>query len=334
MIIRELNPRERDQPEKINFTWNPQDRFKIKLEKTPQKMSQKFFADNLELLAQDAEEKSILAKIGLGSSEFRLKGETLPAGYLYNLQLRSQRPNVFSKLWATMSVHAEESNLSFLFGYFPRQTESFSWFDAGMKPRFLGNKVLYLLPSHKRLVSSQKIGHFTPKKQGTKKEHTVNQAQSGAIDLFPASPTSSFLENYLGEVQGPSHAAKVWDPNIDFSFSLDYSADFSQTFSFILNKDLPLLKRPRAGKPLKGWFVYELDAVKEEEELLGLLEGIRRQARKRGIAFIAPCFDSQQEVPSIIEKNSWGKSIYDICFFPFTKIKTPENQTYFHPIFL
>lgn len=333
MIIRELNPREKENPEKINFTWNPEDMFKIRLEKIPQKSGQKFFSDNLDILAQDAEKKSVLAKIGLGNSEFRLKGESLQAGYLYDFQLQSQNPQVVSKLWAAMSVHAEESNLSFLFGYFPRNRENSFRFDFGVKGKLAGKKILYMLPSHKRLASSQKIGHFTPKKQKTKKEHTVNQAQSGNIDLFPASPTSSFLDNYLGEVQGPSHAAKIWDPNCDFSFSLDYTADFSQTFSFILNKALPLFKRPRAGKPIKGWFVYELDGV-EEKELLGLLEGIRRQARKRGIGFIAPCFDSQQKVPSIVEENAWGKSIYDIYFFPLTKIKPPENQTYFHPIFL
>ncbi len=333
MIIREPHPGGQEKNQKIELAWNPGNVIRIHAEKSPQSWGPKYFPENLDLLAQDAEKKAVLAKIGLGNTEFRLGGETLKGGYIYDLQLQSQEPNVFSRLWSAMKVHAEESELSFLFCYFPQNLNPLSKISPPVKPRIIGGKNLYLLPVHKQLATSGKVGHFSPRNEGTKKEHTVSPSQSGKFDLFLTSPTDSFLENYMGEVQGPSHAAKVWDPNSDFSFSFDYPAHFSQVFSFILNKDLPLFKRPRPGRAAKGWFVYELDDV-EDEELVGLLEGIRRRARKSGVSFITACFDSKEEVPPVIEENCWGKFAYDICFFPLKKIKKPEGRTYFHPIFL
>jgi|GEM_PF-1439676 len=333
MIIRELNQQDRENPEKLKITLNPKDTFQITLEKNPLQWGQKFFPENIDLLAQNAEDKTPLAKIGVGNSEFRFNGETLKAGYIYDMELKSQKQEDFSRLWAAMSIHAEESNLSFLFCYLPKNLEILSKINPPVKPQILGTKTIYLLPTHKPMVSSKKAGHFTTKTQETKKEHSLNKGQSGKMDLFPVAPTQAFLENYLGEIQGPSHAGKAWNPNNDYSFYLDYPGGFSRVFSHISNKDLPLIKRPKPGQTLKGWFLYELDCV-DQEELLGLIEGARRRARKKGISFLVVCLDGRKNIPGVIEENSWGKSIYEISFFPLTKITPSESQTYFHPIFL
>ncbi len=333
MIIREPRPGDREQQEKMNMTWNPADSIQIRVEKKPLDSAELFFPNHLELIARDAEENTMLASIGAGQLKLRCSGENVLGGFLYDLKIKNYRPQVFSRLWSALSIHAEEQELAFFFCYQPRNEQHHLKWDQQPQPEIIGEQIIYFLPVHRPLAHRGQAGHFTPKKEETPKEHTVNISGGGEMELFPLEIPPAFLDRYQGEVQGPSRAAKVWESGPEFQFSLHYPTAWYHLLPHLLKKELPFSRRPAPGQKVRGWLIYELEQV-EASEIPGLLEGIRRKACQQGISFIAPCFNSVQDIPPSLASRAWGRVIYDICFFPLTRIKTPDKTPYFHPAFL
>ncbi len=333
MIIREPRPGDREQKEIINMPWNPGDRIQIQVEKNPLVSAESFFPNNLELIARDVDEKKVLASIGSGQFKLCFRGDNVLGGILYDLKVKNYRPQVVSRLWSALSIHAEEQELSFFFCYQPRNEQHYLKWDEHPEPEIIGEQVIYFLPVHRPLAPRGQAGHFTPKKEETPKEHTVNISGAGEMELFPLEIPPAFLDRYQGEVQGPSRAAKVWEPGPEFQFSLDYQTAWPRLLPHLLKKELPFSKRPAPGQKVRGWLIYELEQL-EAREIPGILEGARLKARQQGVSFIAPCFSSAQDIPPALASRAWGQVIYDICFFPLTRIKTPDKTPYFHPAFL